>query len=201
MRPTPAAAPSMPPIVRKFVRYFISFSAGVSVGLAPYLGKWDAPGFSWLLNLLPQTVQHLAIPLSSAGMGLVAIVVQWLAEEKIPAWRARRRFLYAMTSALVLLFAFLTLRIFVVVDVSVFGGRDYVPFQVGFTRPLVSPCEAQISDAECIKRLSFDPARIESFWGDRQVRIARLLLVLTYIAYVSAFGALIGLLVLKSPKS
>jgi len=74
---------------------------------------------------------------------------------------------------------------------------EAVSFLVGFSRPVRPPCTADISDSECIKHLSFNTSRIESFWGDRPIRLARLSLILSYLSFMSGFGLLVGVLMLQ----
>jgi len=194
----PQATPRPPtPLARQLVRYILGFGVGVGVGLAPYLGLLRVPLFTPLLALIPDSIQNTVIPLSAALMGLVAIVIQWYGGEALKAGRLRKLFgktLLVSGGAFVLL---LIIHTQVVVAVPILGGSDSVPFVVGFTRPNKSPCTEEVSDAECIKRLTLSTSAIESFWGDRQVRLARLILMSAYLLLTSSFGALIGLIILR----
>jgi hypothetical protein len=189
--------PPAPARAARLARYIVGFGVSFIIGLAPYLGRVRVPGFTPLLSLIPNSIQDVAIPISAAVMGVVAVVVQWWGyNQPTRAWRVawfkRTVFLFVM-GAVVLT----TVRIFVVVRVPFRGGKDSETFIVGFVRPVKPPCTEEISDAECIKYLTFDQSRIASFWGDRQVRLAELSLILTYVALTSSFGFLVGLFILK----
>jgi hypothetical protein len=194
----PAEVPPPPTgLSRQFVRYLVGFGVSVAVGLAPYLGKLEIPLFTPLLNLIPWTLHNTLLPLSAAMMGLVAVLVQWYGSERLTAAWLRRSFRVLVVTAIALLLALVIVHTFVAVEVIYEGGAESATFLVGFTRPHRAPCTQEVSDAECIKLLSFDPAAIASFWGDRQIRIAQLALTLTYLGFTSCFGALVGLLLLK----
>jgi len=69
-----------PAAVRKWVTYVVAFSVSVAIGLAPLLGKLRVPLFSPMLDMIPTYFQDSLITLTSALMGLVAVVVQWFSE-------------------------------------------------------------------------------------------------------------------------
>jgi len=71
---------------------------------------------------------------------------------------------------------------------------------VGFSRPASEKCPPDVSDAACVKRITIDPAEIESLWGDRQIKIARLSLMFAYFVFTGSFGTLVGLIVLREAK-
>ena len=195
------AIPKPPtPMAAKLVRYILGFSVSVAVGLAPYLGRLNVPLFSPMLDLLHPSIQDRAIPLSAALMGLVAVVVQWQAAESVSKSKLTRWFWRTVLVSVVSLVLLLIVNTLVIVRVPFLGGGETASFIVGFSRPNRPPCPAELSDAECIKHLSFNPTLIESFWGDRQVRLARLSLILVYLVFMSSFGALVGLLLLKRPR-
>jgi len=192
-----APAVSLPtPTGRRWVNYLIGFSVGVGSGLSVYLGKVHVPLFSPLLDLIPFTLQNTLIPLSSALMGIVAVAVQFYSYTRWGARRLRGLFGRTIAAGIVALFLFVVVHTYTVVTIDTTPtGR--ASFLVCFARPERPPCPAGISDAECITRLTMDPARIASFWGDRCLHTAQLALELTYLATTSLFGALVGLLVLR----
>jgi hypothetical protein len=179
------------------VRFILGFGVGIGVGLAPYLGKLRIPFFAPLLSLIPDSLQDTIIPLSAALMGIIAVVTQWYGGER----NSRKWFQKVFTRTLVaLLLTFVALTVIhslTVVRVPILGGKDTVSFLVGFTRPMKPPCTEDTSDSECIKRLTFDTTKIESFWGDRQVRIAKLALIFPYLSFMTEFGLLVGLILLR----
>ncbi len=179
----------------------MGFGVGVAIGLAPYLGAIDLPLFAPLLDLIPESVRHTAIPLSAALMGVLAVAVQWYAGDKLPARRLGRWFRRSLVWALASFLALLVVHTMLVVVVPVLGGEKSVSFVVGFTRPQRAPCGPEVSDSECIKLLSLNPSGVTSFWGDRQVRLAGLILVLSYLAFTASFGALVGTLLLRNAET
>jgi hypothetical protein len=192
-----APPPPPPPLARKLLRYILGFGVSFSIGLAPYLGTFNIPGFTPLLSLIPKSVQPTAIPLAAILMGLVAIVIQWYGGEKVePKW-LKRAFLATLAFTLISFFALFIVHTLVVVRVDFSGGKDYENFLVGFTRPVRPPCTENISNSECIKLLTFNPSAIESYWGDRQIQVAKLALICSYLLFMSSFGLIVGLLLLR----
>jgi len=190
--PTPPTA-----LARKFVKYLTGFGVGVAVGLAPYLGKLDVPLFSPLLDLIPLTLQDTILPLSAALMGIVAVTVEWVGFDKhSKAWQ-KRWFGWTLGVALTAFVSLMVVHTLVVVSVHILGGKGTVSFVVGFDRPYEPPCTREISDAECIKLLTFEPAGIAAFWGDRAIRLSTLAIMIPYLLLMGAFGSLIGLVLLR----
>ena len=185
------------PVARKFVNYIVGFGVGVGVGLAPYLGLLEILLFKPLLTLIPETIQYTIIPLSAALMGTVAVVIQWYAREHLSLSGLRSYFKRTLSLLIITFATLVVIHTLVVVSVPILGGKDSVSFIVGFARPTTPPCPADVSDAECIKRLTLNPSIIASFWGDRQVRIATLLLIFLYLFFTGSFGTLIGLIILR----
>ncbi len=196
-RPSPKRMPELPVTAKRWVRYVLAFGVSAAVGLAPYLGRLHVPLFSPLLDLIPQPLQDATIPPSAALMGVVAIGVQWFGSEKLSLRAMRRWFYWTAVLAIVAIVLLTISYIFFVVPVQIRGGQQTVRFVVGFSRPMRSPCTTEISDSECIKRLTLDQAAVNSFWGDRQVKIAQLCLILSYLTAAVVFGSLIGLLVVR----
>ena len=85
----------------------------------------------------------------------------------------------------------------VVVTLPIEEGES-LSFLAGFSRPNRPPCTEEVSDAACIKLISSNPANIESFWGDRQIRVAKIALIFSCLLFTGSFGALVGLVVLRS---
>ena len=190
-----AASPPTP-VGRRWINYVVGFSVGVGSGLSVYLGKVHVPLFSPLLDLIPFTLQNTLIPLSSALMGIVAVAIQFYSYARLGARRLGGLFVRTIVAGITALLLFVVVHTYVVVTIDTTPmGR--ASFLVCFTRPERSPCPAGVSDAECIMRLTFDPARIASFWGDRCLHTAQLALEITYLATTALFGALVGLVVLR----
>jgi hypothetical protein len=189
------------PLARRLVRYILGFGVSVAVGLAPYLGKLEVPLFTPLLKLIPESVQDTVIPLSAALMGVVAVVTEFYAGERMTRKSIRkgfRRTLVFTGFAFVLL---LSVRTLTVVNVPILGGKESVSFLVGFVRPHTPPCPEETSDADCIKKLTFNESAIESFWGDKQVRMAKLSLISAYLSLTASLPILVALLVLRAERT
>lgn len=182
---------------RKLVRFIIGFGVGVGLGLAPYLGQFDIPFFSPLLSLIPESVQNILLPLSAALMGTVAVVVQWYAGEKLSNTWLRKFFSRTLLLTAITFVALTLVHSYFVVTVPIQGGEESVSFLVGFSRPNKPPCNEEMSDSECIKHITLDSSKVDSYWGDRQVRFAKLLLIFSYLLFTGSFGTLIGLILLR----
>jgi hypothetical protein len=196
-----SAPPSIPPPptkeARDLIRYILGFGVGVAAGLALYLGKLRIPIFSPLLDLIPLDRQNVIIPLSSAVMGTVAVVVQWYAHDRLSTSWLKRLFHKTLRFLVVAFISLVVAHAITVRTVEIKGGEEAVAFQVGFVRPVKAPCGADVGDAECIERLTLDPAKIASFWGDMQVNLAGLWLIFSYLGLTGSFGVLVGALLLR----
>jgi serine/threonine protein kinase len=181
---------------------FLTLGLGVSVGigLAPYLGNLKIPLFQALLELIPRSLQNTLLPLSAVLMGIAAIVAQWYATERVSTEWLQKRVLGLLWISLLSLILLIIVHTFVVVTIPILNGTENVSFIVGFIRPTTPPCPPEVSDAECIKRITFDPSAIDSFWGDRQVRIAKLSFIFSYLCFTTSVGLLIGLICSGLPK-
>jgi hypothetical protein len=187
--------PPPPPPVRRWVTYFVAFGVSVAVGLAPLLGVLKIPLFSSLLDLIPDFQRHSLIPVVSALMGLVAVLVQWYSEEKLSRARRRRALLPTVFLAMIAAVSFYVVTTYVVVNID-FGGSDHREtgtFLVGFHRPNDAPCQGVKSDAVCIERLTFDQNVITAFWGQDSIRTATLALSAPYLIFMLSFGAAVGI--------
>ena len=183
-------------LARTFVRYLLGFGVGVSVGLAPFLGKVDIPGFDALASLIPDTLQATTFPISAFVMGSLAVWIQWKARERFTHPWLRRTFRKTLWVLVACGLMFLVIQSVVVVRIRVPAVSDTVSFLVGFSRPSSDNC-ASVSASTCILRLSFNPARIADHWGDRQLQIAGLSLLFSYLLTTGSFGVMIGLLLLQ----
>lgn len=186
-------------IARLFVKYVLGFGVGVAVGLSVYLGKLDIPLFAPLLHMIPDSLQPVLIPLSSALMGTIAVVTQFYSQERLSRKRLTPLFIKLAVAFVVAILAFMTVQSVVAVRIPTVEGASET-FLVGFTRPLVAPCPAGISDEECIKRLTFNTGNISSFWGKGRMVVAQLALQLTYLATTCIFAGLVALVVLTTGR-
>lgn len=185
------------PLAKQLAKYVVGFGVAFVVGLAPYLGVVNVPGFTALLTVFPTSIRNTMIPLSAFLMGLVAVVVQWYGTDKPGhAWLARK-FKRTVAIALGSLALLVVTHVLTVVRVHLDGGREAVSFVVGFVRPASCGCSPQLSDADCIKNVTLDEAAIASCWGDKVVGTAKILLIFLYLLTTGSFVWLVGLLLLR----
>lgn len=188
------------PLSRRFVRYVLSFGVSVGVGMAPFLGKVKVPGFEALLELFPRQLQGVLIPLSAFLMGLVALAIQFYHGEIIAAGRLRKYFRMGFIAMLTGLFLFLVLYKLFVIRVPLAGGESYAAVVVTPTRLETCGCLPRLTDHDCVRTLSFDPAGLATCWGGEALEVRELSLMIPYLLLTSGFGALIGLLILKEDR-
>ncbi|MES1242419.1 MAG: hypothetical protein ABUT39_12430 [Acidobacteriota bacterium] len=197
MKNAPKAPPLPTPISRRLVRYVVGFGIAVGVGMAPFLGR--VPGVGSLLELFPPDMRRTLIPLSVFLMGIVAVAVQFYSAEAISRAALRRRFSLALTALLAGLLVLLGLYAVFVETVSVSKGELMETRAVVTGADPRTPscgCPQELSNAECVKNLSLNPAAIDSCWG-RSLRLVRFSLSLSYLLLTGGFGALVGLLLLQ----
>lgn len=187
------------PVAKLFVKYVLGFGVGVAAGLAVYLGKLDFPLFAPLLHMIPDRLQPVLIPLSSALMGTIAVITQFYSQNKVAEKQLRPLFARCAIGFVIALLAYMTVQSMVAVRIETVGDASET-FLVGFSRPIAPPCPAGVSDEECIKRLTFNNGNIASFWGKGSIVTAQLALQLTYLATTGFFGTLIGLVILSAGK-
>lgn len=181
------------PSARRFARYFLAFTVGIGVALAPYLGAVNVPGFRALFSILPVDIRNIALPISSAVCGIVALytVTIWMKESSrrnLSHWF--RRWIQV---SVVTLSAFVIATLWFSVGVVTDGGAGEVRFTVGpAARPTREPCPPNVSDETCIRVLTFDPGAIRGFWGDRSVRLGQAAILFSYVGFVGCLGGAIG---------
>jgi hypothetical protein len=186
-----AALKAIPPgIARDWVRSLMGFGVGVAIGVAPLIGKLPIPGFAALLSLFPLAMQGWLIPLSAFLMGLSSVAITFYAALLTKAGELRKYFARTLIVALCAFVSLLVVYIFTVAHVDVPALQKEVAFVVGPTK--CGPCVG-LSDAECISRLTFNPASIAGCYGDRAIATANLLLSLSYLTLLSCFGVLVGI--------
>ena len=197
---TNGKAPPVPlptPVSKAYLRLFLGFGVAFGLGLAPYLGLIDVPGFRALVSLYPGSIRDQIIPISAALMGVLAVVVDWTADARPSKRWVARRFRYAVAVCLMGLVALWVLQTYLVVRIPIDGGAETVSFVRGFSRPATCGCDPRLSDADCIvRKLTFDETAIRTCWGDSRIQAAELLLSAAYLAFTAAFGGMIGLLLI-----
>lgn len=198
--------PSSPSRVRRFAGYMLGFGVSFAVGLAPYLGQKRVPGFTPILAFLPPALQNSAIALSAALMGVVAVVIQWYAGEHVSRGWLRKIFKRALCLVLASFVVLIVVHTRVVVTVEDLAGGPPDIFIVGLFRPDKTDkygepiCPPDMSNSRCIQSITVSKAAVESHWGSTNVQIGNLALILSYLLFMSSFGLLVGLLLLKDEK-
>lgn len=191
----------------RFSRTLVRIAVGTGVGLAPYLGKVQVPGFSALLELFPSVLQDKAIPVSSALMGVIAACVEYFRGEKTDQASAKRWFVRISAFAIVILFALMIVDVLGVTSIPFEGGRARVSFVTGIGQrsPMCaepcSPsdsacvrCETRWSDEECIERISFKESSIQTCFGSFSVKLASALLLSLYIGFMGLLAGAVAIL-------
>jgi hypothetical protein len=181
-----------------WVQLVLSFSVTVVVGLVPYLGNF-VPMFTPILDIVPEAIQPIAIPLSAAAMGIVAVFIEWRGMHTV---RPNERGLWFRRISLlcaIALLAFACIETIAVVRIDVPAVNRTVSFAVGPFHPRVAPC-VDLARADCIKhQLSLDEARIDSYFGEGWVDVTKFGLVLVYTVFMSSFGGL-GVMLVQEMK-
>ena len=177
----------------RWIKLLLGFSVSVAVGLVPYLGK-IVPLFTPMLAIIPESVQPLAIPLSAAAMGIVAVLVQWGSSQKLQPEQLRSWFGRSLALCVIALIALAAIETMAVVRVDVPAVGRTVSFAVGPSHPGTPPC-AGLSRADCIEhQLSLDESHINSYFGEGWVSVTKFILVVVYTAFMTTFGALVVML-------
>jgi hypothetical protein len=175
---------------KNWVQLVLGFSVSVVAGLVPYLGKF-IPMFAPLQVILPEAVQPIAIPLSAAAMGIVAVLIQWQGTQKLQSAQVKALFRRTLLVCAIALVALAAIETIAVVRVDVPAVDATVSFAVGPFRPGTPPCVG-LGRADCIKQqLSLDEARIDSYFGEGWVNVTKLVLVIVYTAFMSTFPAIV----------
>jgi hypothetical protein len=193
-----SSVPPPPPVARMWVRMVVAFSVSVALGLAPYLGRLRVPLFDALLTLVPDDLHSIALPVSAALMGLIAVWVQWSADDRPRRTWLRKRFRLNMVLAAVGLLLLVVVETFVVVRIPIRAENRIGVYLIGVTRLPTSPCPPQMSDVECVSRVTPEEGQLAKVWGDDQLRACRLALLASYFMATASFGLLVGLLVLRN---
>jgi hypothetical protein len=184
---------------RKWSKALLGLGISVPLALAPLLGRVNVAGFSSLLNLIPEDLQNFALAMGASAMSLVAASVEFRALSIAPRTtllkQANRSLLYAAVflAALGCAYVLLVTRV-------PFGGSHSHSFVTGFIQPNTPPCVGLAAE-NCIKYLTLDQAAVNSYFGDRQVRFATILLVLLYVLFFAFFGNLVGILIALKGRS
>jgi hypothetical protein len=191
------AMPAPPAVAGKWMRALLALAVTVPLGLAPLLGKLDVPGFSAILSLYPNALRDTALALATFAMALVAVSVQFFADQAPAPRKLRRAFVVLATGLFLLLVTLAYQHTQHVVKVYVGDAGDSVTSVVGSTRLAGCSCKPSEGDAWCLRRIGLDPALHPSCWAERDLRRQSFQLLMLYVALMTGIGALVGLLILK----
>jgi hypothetical protein len=189
------------PSAQRWIRVLLSLGVGVAVGLAPWLGKSNVPGFSALLSLYPPSLQSQAIPLASFLTGVVGAFVQFFDGPRTGARNASSAFVITGIGCVVMLLLLTQIYKESVTLVTYPGDNLRVAYTTGFGQRPATCCPGTppISDEECITGIG-NPVFVKSCFGDTRVRHAEEALLYVYLFTMTFFGVLVGLLVLKPTR-
>lgn len=187
------------PLARRFVKMVLGFGVGIGVGLAPFLGSIDIPGFSALLSLFPDTLRPVLIPVSALLMGTIAAGVQFYSGDRVKPIKLKRLVERSLVFIGAALFCLL-LAYFLLVERVHFNENVVGSFVIGFERTQVCGCDDAMSDAQCIIEISANPNSVETCWGRKQIRISEFLLSCIYLSITGVFAFMMGLLLLQDSR-
>ena len=181
---------------RYFGRMLRWFGVTVVLGLSPFLGHWNMPGFAVLLSVCPDSLQSTVIPVTAFLMGLTAVAVQWYSETKPTRGQLSKWFKYSVLSTVVGVLALLVLNIFFVQRIPIERGKKFHSLIVGSARTTTCRCLAEFDNVQCIKKLTLEKAEeSQCWWSHSALRTLRLLFSLAYLCAMIGFATNAGLLV------
>lgn len=184
------------PLAKRFIRAVVGFGVGVGLGVAPFLGNLDIPGFSPLLSLFPESLQKFLVPTSAFLMGFIAAGTQFYSGFGLPISASKRYARYALAVILSSLFAlmFIHRRFIETVHFSPLRVASYV---IGSKRTEYCPCKKEMTDADCIRTRDANPDNIEGCWEKKEVVSRELYLSVTYLLLTGSFAYFIGLVLIR----
>jgi hypothetical protein len=198
---------ALTPVGWMYLKLILGFGVWFAVGLAPFLGNEKIRFFSSLLDLYPESMRGVLIPVSSLLMGMMGVTVEFTAAFKgAGEKRLKRRFWRIaatfIVSFVLLLFAY-SFTVIRIDKVLLHDEAHTLSFVTGgLTVPHLPPgsrCGCQESaDAEsCLRDAGIDPSHIKTCFGPARIASWTLVLSLLYLLVTGSFVASIGVLVLR----
>ena len=193
--------PAPPSLSQTLVKRILGFGVWVAVGLAPFLGAYRLPPFSSLLELYPDALRSVLLPLSGFLMGVIALKVEItgigrLTRKSLDRWlRLSEITLGVSFVLLVVLYQLLVVRVpYPPGMVAVVTGALTVP-----VHPPESACQCPPGqDAGlCIEDISFKDVNVRTCFGPWRVKLANLALTVLYLTLTGSFAAAVGVFVLR----
>ncbi len=191
-------SPPLTSVPRRFARLVFEFFVGLAIGLAPFLGTKNVPGFRALISVIPFQITYNLITLSAFLMGIIVVAVQFYSEERISRSLLNRLFGIALIALVVGFVLFNHLRIEYTVEVE--RGRSTVTVLTSSSpkKACFDVCpNPEDNPEECIKILSFNSSAIASCWDSKEIRRRGELLGFSYLVLTGGVGVLIGFLLLQ----
>lgn len=201
MSPPASQLPQPPSATRRWLNALLALTVTVPIGLAPLLGNLDIPGFRALLSLYPEGLRDTALPIATLAMSLVAISVQFFANDSFSGRRLRRVFVPLVLALFAMLLALAWFHSQHVVQIHV-GGLDgsEESYVVADVRTPTCSCPASEGDGLCIMNIGMNPAQLPTCWPERDLRRNAFVLQLLYVLLMAGTGALVGLLVMQRTR-
>ncbi|HEX6903916.1 MAG TPA: hypothetical protein VF789_29665 [Thermoanaerobaculia bacterium] len=191
----PDSSPPLTHLPQRFVRHILSFFVALAIGLAPFLGTRNVPGFKALISVMPFQDRSELITLSAFLMGLIVVAIQFYSEERISRPLLRKLFGISFVTLVTgfVLFYFLRGEFTETVD----RGNKRITVLVGSAPISSCKCPNPQNTVGCIQHLSLTPDAIASCWERREIKRRGQILGLSYLILTGGVGVLIGFLMLQ----
>ena len=187
------------PAARGFVRTALTFGLGIGLGLAPFLGEIQIPGFRPLLQVLPTNLIDFLLAVAPLLMGLVAAAVRFYFRDRLSLKKLERLLWISLSGAALGLLALVYIHNFYVCPVTMGPGEGKRLVIISLDRLPDCTCGAsgRVSDEDCIKGLAFD---LDRCWDKRVRKNVAFVFELVYLVVNFSFGVVVGVLVLRREK-
>lgn len=189
----------------------LGFGVWFAIGISPFLGNKDVPGFSSLLSMYPESMRAVVIPLASFLMGVMALVVDFAAARgnfgEDALWLRFKRTVAISVGSLLLLagvYFFTVVRIVKTVsptaDVTLafVTGTLSVPHQYPGSKCACLEGEAATN---CLRTTVVTPENLDNCFGSARIAVATLVLTLLYLLLTGSFVAAVGLQILYQKQA
>jgi hypothetical protein len=198
---------ALTPLALTYVKLILGFGVWFAVGLAPFLGNEKIRFFSSLLDLYPESMRGVLIPVSGLLMGMIGVTVEFAAafkgagEKRLWSWFKRTLGIFLVSFLLLLVaYSFTVIRIDKVVSHDEIHTLSFVTG--GLTVPHLPPgsrcgCQEGADADSCLRDAGIDPSHIKTCFGPARIASWTLVLSLLYLLVTGSFVASVGVLVLR----
>ncbi len=152
--------------------------------LVPYLGLTQYQPFVQLWGMYPESVREFAI-WGSVVASVVTCVTAKQAGGKLEVARIGQRLAAAVALISLVLLVALTFGLSERVD-------DDLRIAKSWSRQPNCPCCEQMSDADCLARITVASEAVERCWGDRQLAVVQTSFTVGYLLLAGALGYWFG---------